>query len=232
MWHFPLTARRAVAEALEAAAGVRCTVENVYESPSLESLVDCIFGEGRWDDTEWLTGRAILADHNNHVNQVNDVISQLFSKRFPADEPAKVFVSWHSVTAQKLPYSVWPTEFLNCLDPPDLPPHKLCLRKGMPVILLHSVNAAAWLAKGTRMIVRAVSTDKIDAEVATGSHVGERVSIQRIDQLYKPLELMRNQLPVRLAFAMTSNEARGQNLRCTGLFQPRPLSNETLHGQP
>ncbi len=33
VWRFPLTARSAVAEALEAAVGVRCTVEDVHAVP-------------------------------------------------------------------------------------------------------------------------------------------------------------------------------------------------------
>lgn len=33
VWRFPLTARSAVAEALEAAVGVRCTVEDVHPVP-------------------------------------------------------------------------------------------------------------------------------------------------------------------------------------------------------
>lgn len=33
VWRFPLTMRGAVAEALEAAAGVRCTVEDVHPVP-------------------------------------------------------------------------------------------------------------------------------------------------------------------------------------------------------
>lgn len=76
----------------------------------------------------------------------------------------------------------------------------------------------------------------IDAEIATGSHVGKRVFIPRItltpseDGFQMPFKLKRRQFPVRLkpAFAMTINKAQGQTLGRMGLFLPTPVFS---HGQ-
>ena len=127
------------------------------EARTLESLVGSIFGEGRWDDTEWMTGRAVLAARNDEVDHVNDVVSQLFSRRFPANEPAEELLSSDNVDAEEEQGGAYPVEYLKSLNPSGLPPHKLCLRKGMPVILLRNLNGARGLANGIRLIVRGVS---------------------------------------------------------------------------
>ena len=74
----------------------------------------------------------------------------------------------------------------------------------------------------------------IDAEIATGSHVGKRVFIPRItlspseDGFQMPFKLKRRQFPVQLAFAMTINKAQSQTLGRMGLFLPTPVFS---HGQ-
>jgi hypothetical protein len=47
----------------------------------------------------------------------------------------------------------YPTEFLNSLDLPDMPPYNLQLEVGSPVILLHNLSPP-WLCNATRLIIK------------------------------------------------------------------------------
>ena len=199
-----------------------------HDARTVDGLIDSVFGECRWDDTEWMTARAILAARNEEVDAVN---SAVFA-RFPATGADVELLSADSVDAESAERDLFPVEFLNSLNPSGLPPHKLRLRKGMPIMLLRNLNGARGLANGTRLIVRGVSRNVIDAEIATGSHahVGRRVFIPRItltpseDGARVPFRLKRRQFPVRLAFAMTINhdhqQISGPNLAAHGSVPP------------
>lgn len=80
--------------------------------------------------------------------------------------------------------------------------------------------------------MRGLSSRVIDAQIASGPRVGQRVFIPRVTMQPSdtglPFELSRRQFPVRLAFAMTINKAQGQTLAKLGLYLPRPVFS---HGQ-
>jgi ATP-dependent DNA helicase PIF1 len=111
-----------------------------------------------------------------------------------------------------------------------VPPHKLLLRVGCPIILLR--NLTGGLANGTRLIVKRLGERVIEAEVATGPAKGEVVCIPRLaitpSDTSMPFTLRRLQFPVRPAFAMTVNKSQGQTLRMVGLYLPNSVFS---HGQ-
>ncbi len=49
---------------------------------------------------------------------------------------------------------LYPTEFLNTILPSGLPPHKLKLKIGAPIMLLRNMNGSKGQVNGTRMVVR------------------------------------------------------------------------------
>ncbi|XP_071693584.1 uncharacterized protein [Rutidosis leptorrhynchoides] len=55
---------------------------------------------------------------------------------------------------------LYPIEYLNNLHYPSLPPHRLQLKAGVPVILVRNINLAGGLCNGTRMIVVQMLTKK------------------------------------------------------------------------
>ena len=129
--------------------------------------------------------------------------------------------------------NVYPIEFLNTITMSGMPPHKLLLKIGAPIMLLRNMSTAQGLANGTRLIVKRFLENCIEAEISVGRHAGNRVFIPRMkiapsQQDTLPFTLQRWQLPVRPAFAMTINKAQGQTLQRAGLYLP---SNVFSHGQ-
>ena len=92
---------------------------------------------------EWLRERAILAPKNDIVNIINEKVLSMFE----ADK--KNYISIYTLTNQDEAIDI-PTEFLNSLNPSGLPPHKLDLKIGAPIILMRNLNAPK-LCNGTRL---------------------------------------------------------------------------------
>ncbi|GFR85099.1 PIF1 helicase [Elysia marginata] len=72
----------------------------------------------------------------------------------------------------------------------------------------------------------------INATVACGSHVGKRLFIPRIPLVpsdnISPINVKREQFPVRPAFAVTANKAQSQMLKKIGIPLQKPFFS---HGQ-
>lgn len=86
------------------------------------------------------------------------------------------------------------------------------------------------LCNGTRLVVKKLFDNIIEATIITGKYKGEDVLIPRIPIIPSdtPFEFKRIQFPVRLAFAMTINKSQGQSLQVCGLNLEAPCFS---HGQ-
>ena len=147
----------------------------------------------------------------------------------------RTFLSADSVADAIQPDSVdalYLIEFLNTLLPSGMPPHKLVLKIGAPIMLLRNMNGARGQANGTRLIIRAMDNFVLDAEIISGKNIGARVFIPRIPLISSdstlPFQLRRYQFPIRPAFGMTINKAQGQTLERVGVYLPKPVF---AHGQ-
>lgn len=123
----------------------------------------------------------------------------------------------------------YPTEFLNSLELPGLPPHNLQLKVGSVVIMLRNINQPR-LCNGTRLAVKRLMNNVIEATIIKGKYKGEDVLIPRIPMIPTdlPFDFKRLQFPVRLAFAMTINKSQGQSLEVCGINLEFPCF---AHGQ-
>ena len=128
---------------------------------------------------------------------------------------------------------LYAVEYLNTLTPSGLPPHKLLLKVGAPVMLLRNMNGNRGQANGTIAVVRAIQRYVLEIEIVTGRWAGDIVFLPRIpmspsEATGLPFKLRRLAFPVQLAYAMTINKAQGQTLTRMGLYLPRPVFS---HGQ-
>jgi ATP-dependent DNA helicase PIF1 len=94
------------------------------------------------------------------------------------------------------------SEFLNTLEVSGMPSHKLLLKIGAPVMLLHNFDPSAGLCYGMRLIVRCFTMRVIEVEIITCKGAGNVVFILRIkfitDNNGLPFTFARKQFPLWL----------------------------------
>ena len=104
-----------------------------------------------------------------------------------------------------------PGEFLNKLSPSGVPPHRLALKKGIPVMLMRNIDPSGGLCNGTRLIIKEMLRNIIVADIITGEFSGKTVFISRIPIIPTdyPFEFKRTQFPIKPCYAMTINKSQG-----------------------
>ncbi|XP_067134502.1 ATP-dependent DNA helicase pif1-like [Centruroides vittatus] len=175
-------------------------------------LIDQIYPNivHNYTNPEWLFQRAILATKNNIVDNINFNIQ----KKIPNERIYKSIDTMVNVEESVN----FPTEFLNCLQVPGMPLHCLRLKIGSPIILLRNLNLPK-LCNGTRMIVKQLSNNIIEAKLMTGKDKGHTVFIPRIPLISTelPFQFKRLQFPIKLAYSFTINKAQGHTLKHCGI---------------
>ena len=198
---------------------------------ALNQLIDAVYPNliMSCQNNTYLRERAILAPKNSDVDALNSKMLAMFPrvvrKYMSADTlcPSEGENNEHTLN---------PPEYLHSLDFPGLPTHCLELKEGAPVILLRNLNQAEGLCNGTRLTIVKMGDKVLEAEVITGSNVGDFVLIPRISltpqTIHMPFPIKRRQFPIKVAFAMTINKSQGQTLKNVGVYLPNPIFS---HGQ-
>jgi len=160
---------------------------------------------------DWLCERAILTPKNDKAAVINETLLNSFEGAEMEYRSVDSVVQTHDAVH-------YPVEFLNTLNPPGFPAHKLLLKVGAPVMLLRNLNPPK-LCNGTRLRVKALHRNVIEATVFTGCARGESVFIPRIPLIPSeyPFEFKRLQFPLKVCFAMTINKSQGQSLKVAGI---------------
>ncbi|GBP71922.1 hypothetical protein EVAR_38255_1 [Eumeta japonica] len=101
---------------------------------------------------QWLSVRAILAAKNIAIYTINFTIQNEIPGETTTYESIDAVVNQDEVVN-------YPTEFLNPLDLPGMPPHVLTLKIGAPIILLRNINPLR-LCNGTRLSVKKMKREE------------------------------------------------------------------------
>ncbi len=155
------------------------------EDYSLRGLIRTIYLDHQCHsgDAMYLMQRNILAPKNINVDEVNNAILESLSEELhtylsansltPIEEGASAAVG---VSMD----SLYPVEFLNILQFSGITNHKLELKVGVPILLLRNFNQSIGLCNGTRLIVKRLGQNVIEAKIITGNNVNKRVFIPHI----------------------------------------------------
>jgi ATP-dependent DNA helicase PIF1 len=98
------------------------------------------------------------------------MLNAMMIERFSGEE--NVYHNFDTVVDD--PWNHFPIDFLNSITPNGLHPHELKLKINCPVILLRNLDSYNGLCNGTRLIVRALQDNAIDAEIVGGQHVQKK----------------------------------------------------------
>lgn len=113
-----------------------------------------------------------------------------------------------------------------------LPNHRLVLKEDVPIMLLRNIDQPAGLCNGTRLKVRKLGERVIEAEIISGTNIGNITFIPRMKLAPSdnriPFRFQRRQFPRSVSFAMTINKSQGQTLSEVGLYLKNPVFS---HGQ-
>ncbi|GFW73498.1 ATP-dependent DNA helicase [Trichonephila clavipes] len=159
------------------------------------------------DCSSWLKERAILTPTNDSANNINNfLLNKLTTKHAKYESVDSVMESEDAVH--------YPVECLNTLNPPGIPPYVLNLKIGAPIMLLRNLNPPK-LCNGTKLQMKILHNNVIEATILTGKYEGEVVFIPKFPLI--PLdyhfEFKRIQYPVTVCYAMTISKAQGQTLK-------------------
>ncbi|XP_057746676.1 uncharacterized protein LOC130965936 [Arachis stenosperma] len=104
-------------------------------------------------------------------------------------------------------------DILNAINCSGLPPHKLTLKVGVPVMLLRNIDQSNGLYNDTRLQVRRLGSHIIECVTLTGDNVGQVVIIPRMNMIPNnqalPFRFQRRQFPIIILFVMTINKSQG-----------------------
>ncbi|XP_072060241.1 uncharacterized protein [Arachis hypogaea] len=199
---------------------------------ALDDLIDFVYPDmlSNLSVENYFKDRAILAPTLDCVTDVNNKMTA----GLPGQE--RVYLSSDPVCAEEenmeFELDAFSPKILNGINCSGLPPHKLVLKVGAPVMLLRNIDQTNSLCNGTRMQVRRMGNHVIECKTLTGNKVGSIVPIPRLNLIPNnetlSVRFQRRQFPIIMSFAMTINKFQGQTLSKVGIYLPRPVFT---HGQ-
>ncbi|XP_048435427.1 uncharacterized protein LOC125475105 [Pyrus x bretschneideri] len=182
-----------------------------FEEDPIKVMVSSVYTNSKTNfrDVPYLKEKVVVTPCNDIATEINDFLLGIV----PGE--SCTYLSFDSVSSSTENLEnldvLYPMKFLNQLDLPGLPHHKLVLKVGTPMMLIKNLNQRAGLCNGTRLVVMQLNDRIIQAKIITGSNIGERVYISRIitesSQNKFPFTLRRQQFSLKICYAMTINKS-------------------------
>ncbi|CAN6571616.1 unnamed protein product [Malus baccata var. baccata] len=221
-----------------------CMVIPWESEHSINQLIAKIFPdlENHMNDATYMVEMAVVTPTNEDVDMLNEKIINMFpgleetvySFDSVEDDKRNLYQpKFLNSSVEDDERNLYQPKFLNSISLGSLPPHKLTLKRGAPIMLLRNIDPKLGLCNGTRLLCRGFYRNLIDAEILTGQFAGVRVFLPRIhlkstDTVGLPFELTRKQFPVKLSFSITINKSQGQTIPHVGVYLPDHVFS---HGQ-
>lgn len=181
------------------------------------SLIDFIYDD---EALQYLTAKSLpkkasVCPKNETIDEINNIVLSRINAS------PRIYLSTDIVTPTIKNNNdidlLYPNEYLNMLHFSGLPPHRLTIKVGAPVILLHNINQNLGLYNGTGLILTQLLSRVIKAQIITGTTVGTKVFIPKLCLTYTEKELSfvfkRKQFPVIGCYAMTINKSHEPQLQ-------------------
>ncbi|GJV28989.1 ATP-dependent DNA helicase PIF1-like protein [Tanacetum coccineum] len=124
------------------------TWRNPIEQIVLETYLNFIT---RQSDESYLKERAILTPRNDDADAINEFMFKKLGGASVTYHTADEICKASADTEDQ--HHLYPIEFLNTLNFPGMPPHTLCLKRELPVMLVRNLNPALGLCNSTRLII-------------------------------------------------------------------------------
>ncbi|XP_035842053.1 uncharacterized protein LOC118488800 [Helianthus annuus] len=162
------------------------TIQCNNRENAIKELIHAIFlsTEDNVYSSDYIISRAILSTKNESVDEINNQMIEIF------EGEEKFYYSFDE--AEDDQRNFYPVEFLNSLNVSGLPPHKLRLKIGCP-ILVNMPEKEFFLP---------------------------RIPLTLSEDDMFPFKLKRKQFPIRLSFSMMINKAQGQTIPNVGIYLP------------
>jgi hypothetical protein len=161
----------------------------------------------------------VLASTNRVVQKINDTVFELYK---PGEEVTES-LSADELLEDRLEV---PIEVLNANNQAGLPPNRLLLKRGMPVMVLRNLDPSRSIMNGTVLIYEEIINNCLMK--VKNRETGEMHHIPKIELAPKDgvdvYRWRRTQFPVCVAFAMTIAKSQGQT--CKGrvaVYMPEPV---------
>ncbi|XP_021990985.1 uncharacterized protein LOC110887721 [Helianthus annuus] len=147
----------------------------------LSSLIDFVYPYllQLYKNQYYFAERAILAPTNEVIHEINEKLLALF----PGEEVEYLSSDsiCHTDQAKNPSHAnLYSPDVLNGLKISGLPNHRLILKVGVPVMLLHNIDQQNGLCNGTRLRITKLAKRVIEAEIISGGNIGTKTYIPRI----------------------------------------------------
>ncbi|XP_015935096.1 uncharacterized protein LOC107461145 [Arachis duranensis] len=194
---------------------------------ALDDLIDFVYPDmlSNLSVENYFKDRAILAPTLDCVADVNNKMTA----GLPGQE--RVYLSSDSVCAEEgnmeFELDAFSPEILNGINCSGLPPQKLVMKVGAPVMLLRNIDQTNGLCNGPRMQVRRMENHMIECKTLTGNKAESIVLIPRLNLIPNnetlSVRFQRRQFPIIMSFAMRINNSQRQTLSKVRIYLPRPV---------